>query len=599
MAREPSVLDAKRFDASDDEPSETTGNPGLLDRRSYMKLAGTTTAAAAFAGIASADGDDYDVIEAEGQTIQIGDGETFENTLIDVSNGNGVLLNVTGADATIRNVGISGLYRADGFAISINTNAGDVLIENVYLGDGANKDGESFVHGPGAIFMHRDSNADVTFRNCNVQGWPNNGFYCSNTANGGSVRFEACYGKNNGVATFRCASADDAIVDCVAYNDDTDYSTENGGWGGYTEQHGRPVWAWSPGPVTIENSQFAAGPYPAALLTHEGSSIEFQSGAYSGGTQGQVQIGDVGSDPDLSVPEGVPTSAEEAAAGASGRSRPSTDEPDASESEDESAEFPNLIRFEGDPNASTRYEFVVDGDVETADDDGATVDDGVEIDGGVVHGTVADWLDAFRFDGELESLTVDGPATVVLNGEEIDPDEYGTDLPHVLEIEGSGAPTSYEITVDGEIERENGGTEDAAPISGAAVQGSLSDDTHVYRYAGALTDVTFTEGEATVTVDGEEVDPDEYGDRDLLPHALVIDSAEADGPSVYSFVVDGSVTKSEYRAASIDDEDASDGRRVRGIVHGWRDVYWFDGEIETFRQVGRADVEVLYNARDQ
>jgi hypothetical protein len=595
MAREPSVLDAERIDESSDEHSNTAGNPGLLDRRSYMKLAGATTAAAAFTGVASADESEYDVIEAEGQTIQIGDGETFENTLIDVSNGNGVLLNVTGADATIRNVGLEGLYRADGFAISINTDAGDVLIENVYLGDGANKDGESFVHGPGAIFMHRNSNADVTFRNCNVQGWPNNGFYCSNTAQGGSVRFKSCYGKNNGVATFRCASAEDAIVDCVAYNDDTDYSTANGSWGGYTEQHGRPVWAWSPGPVTIENSQFAAGPYAAALLTHEGGSIDFRSGAYSGDTQGQVQTGDVGGDPDLSAPEGVPTSAEEAAAGASGGSRPSTDEPDDAEDE----ELPNLISFDGDAAGATRYEFVVDGTVATADDGGATIDDDVEIHDGVVRGTVADWLDAFRFDGDLEVVTTDGPATVVLNGEEIDPEEYGPELPHVLKVDARGAPTSYEITVDGEIEREDEESGDSAPVSGTAVQDSLTDDTHVYRYSGALTDVTFTEGEATVTVDGEEIDPEEYGDHELLPHALVIDGAEGDGPSVYSFVVDGSVTKCEYCVASIDDEDVSAGRTVRGIVDGWRDVYWFDGEIDTFRMVGHADVEVVYNARNQ
>jgi hypothetical protein len=596
MAREPSVLDAERVDDSDDEAPENAGNTGLLDRRSYMKLAGATTAAAAFAGAASADASEYDVIEANGQTIQIGQGETFENTLIDVSNGNGILLNVNGGDATIRNVGFSGLYRGGDFAIVVNADAGDVLVENVYLGDGANKDGESFVHGPGAIFLHRNSSADVTFRHCNVQGWPNNGFYCSNTAHGGSVRFESCYGKNNGVATFRCASAADEIVDCVAYNDDTDYSTENGSWGGYTEQHGRPVWAWSPGPVTIENSHFAAGPYPAALLTHQGGTIDFRSGAYSGGTQGQVQNGDVSDDPDLSVPEGVPTSAEEAAAGGGAeRSRPSSDDDDEGEEE-----LPNRIRFEGDASSASRYEFVVDGDVETSTDEGATVDDGVEIEDGVVHGTVADWMDAFRFDGDLESLTVDGPATVFVDDEEVDPDEYGPKLPHVLEIEGEGTPTSYEITVDGTIGLGEGEDEAAeAAVSGPSVQRSLTDESHVFRFSGALTDVTFTEGDATVLLDGEEVDPDEYGDRDLLPHALVIDGTEADGPSTYAFDVDGAVVKSDYRGASIDEEDVIDGQTVTGLVADWCDAYWFEGDVEDFRITGDATVNVQYNARDQ
>ncbi|MDG5819929.1 hypothetical protein [Natronococcus sp. A-GB7] len=591
MAREPSVLDAERFGGDGDEPSETNGNPGLLDRRSYLKLAGTTTAAAAFAGVASAD-DDYDVIEASGQTIQIGEGETFENTLIDVSNGNGILLNVTGADATIRNVGFSGLYQGGDFAMTINVPSGDVLVENLYLGDGANKSGESFVHGPGAIFLHRDSNADVTFRHCNVQGWPNNGFYCSNTANGGSVRFESCYGKNNGVATFRCASAADEIVDCVAYNDDTDYSTANGGWGGYTEQHGRPVWAWSPGPVTIEDSQFAAGPYAAALLTHEGGTIDFRSGSYSGDTQGQVQTGEVTNDPDLSVPDGVPTSAEEAAAGASQGSRPSTD--DEEEDEDE-PELPNRIRFEGDASDATRYEFVVDGEVVPSTDEGATIDDGLEIEDGTVHGSVADWIDAFRFDGDVESITVDGPATVILDGEEIDPDEYGPELPHVLELEGTGEPASYEITVDGTIEADD----EEIQSSGSTVQDSVTDGSRTFRFSGTLADVTFSEGEARVSVDGEEIDPDEYGDSELLPHALVIDGTETDAPSVYSFTVDGTVVKSEYRDASIDDEDVIEGATVRGTVSDWQDAYWFEGEITAFQLAGDAAVDVQYNARDQ
>ncbi|AGB39128.1 hypothetical protein [Natronococcus occultus] len=581
MAREPSVLDTERFGGDGDEPSETGSNTGLLDRRSYMKLAGATAAAAAFTGTASGD-EEYEVIEASGQTIQIGEGETFENTLIDVSTGNGILLNVTGSGATIRNVGFSGLYQGGDFAITINVPSGDVLVENVYLGDGANKSGASFVHGPGAIFLHRDSNADVTFRNCNVQGWPNNGFYCSNTANGGSVRFESCYGKNNGVSTFRAASAEDVIVDCVAYNDDTDYSTENGSWGGYTEQHGRPVWAWSPGPVTIENSEFAAGPYAAALLTHEGGTIDFRSGAYSGDTQGQVQLGDVTNGPALSVPEGVPTSAEEAASG--GRSRRSPDP-----ATDEETELPTEIRFEGEDSTATRYEFAVDGEVAPAGED--------PIDDGTVHGIVGNWTDVFRFDGDLELVTADGPAAVVLDGEAVDPDEYGPALPHVLEVEGTGEPASYEITVDGTIEAAD--EADAPSTSGSTVQDSVTDDSQRFRYSGVLTDVTFTEGEARVLVDGGEVDPDEYGDQELLSHALVIDGTEADGPSTYSFTIDGEVVKSEYRDASIDDGDVIEGATVRGSVADWIDAYWFEGEITAFQLDGDADVDVQYNARNQ
>ncbi|ELY48608.1 hypothetical protein C493_21856 [Natronolimnohabitans innermongolicus JCM 12255] len=277
--------------------------------RSIAGAAAAITGGAAV-GTASAD-DDYEVIEATGQTITIGEGETLENKLVDLTDGGSLTLLVEGGDSTIRNVGFDGLYRGSEFQLSIAAPSGDVLIENLYLGDGATKEGEGFVHGPGAVFYHNDAACDVTFRYCNVQGYPNNGFYCSNTASGGSVMFENCYAKNNGVATYRCGGANDAIRNSVAYNDDTDYGP---GYGGYTETNGRPV--WSSGLITIEDSDFAGGDYPHALVSHQGGTIEFDSGAVSGGMEGSVQTGDVGDDPDLSIPDGVPTTAEEAASGA-------------------------------------------------------------------------------------------------------------------------------------------------------------------------------------------------------------------------------------------------------------------------------------------
>ena len=255
----------------------------------------------------------YDTITARGQVIRIGN-ETWENKLIDVRNGRGITMIVDGA-ATIRNIGVKGLYRGSSFIFSITNTGGTVEFDNVYIGDGANKDGESFVHGPGAIFYHRSANCRVNFKNMNVQGYPNNGFYCSNTAHGGSVHWENCYGKNNGVTTFRCASGNDSVRNCVAYNDNTDYSTSNGRYGGYGETNGRPLWVWAPGNPTVVDNHFAAGPYPAAVITHTGASVTLRGGAVSGGTQGRVTRSNVGNNPDLSVPDGVPESAEEAASG--------------------------------------------------------------------------------------------------------------------------------------------------------------------------------------------------------------------------------------------------------------------------------------------
>ncbi|QFU85003.1 hypothetical protein [Natronorubrum aibiense] len=611
MAREPSELDTDRFADGMDQSAPENGNSKLLHRRSYMKLAGATTAVAtAFGTSASADSSDYDVIRARGQVINIGRGETFENKLIDVSTGNSILLNVTGANSVIRNIGFKGLYRGDQFLISINAGRGDILFENIYMGDGATKEGSSFVHGPGAVFMHRGSKANLTFRRCNVQGFPNNGFYCSNTASGpSSVHFDTCFGKNNGVTTFRCASGDDVIENCVAYNDNTDYGP---GYGGYTETNGRPVWVWNGGTVTIRDSNFADGPYPYALVAGANGSpgsVTFKSGGYRGNIQrasgSTVSIGDdVSTNPDLSIPDGVPTSAEAAASGAASTGTASSSaEPVEDDSDDDDSDdgLENVLLVDGDDSDVTRYEFNVDGELEPSNDEGATIDDALEIDGALASGVVANWKDAFRFSGDLEQLTVDGPGTVLVNGDEVDPADYGEELPHVLEVEGQGSPTSFEITVEGTIDiaSEDDPEDEATTISGSTVQSSVTDDSQTFRFSGALTDVTVIDGEATVSLDGDQIDPADYGDHELLPHALVIDGTDADEPSTYSFKASGSVVKSEYQDASIDDEDVIEGKAVRGAVGNWLDAYWFDGDIEDFTLCGKAAVDVQYNVREQ
>ncbi|RZV10824.1 hypothetical protein BDK88_2018 [Natrinema hispanicum] len=171
----------------------------------------------------------------------------------------------------------------------------------------------------------------------------------------------------------------------------------------------------------------------------------------------------------------------------------------------------------------------------------------------------------------------------------------------MLEVAGRGTPTSYEITVDGAIElasTDEPATE-ATTVSGTTVQSSVTDETQTFRFSGELTDITVTDGDAAVTLDGEQIDPSEYGDQELPPHALVIDGVDTDGPSTYSFEIDGTVVKSTYQDASMDDGDVIDGTTVRGAVYNWIDAYWFDGDIADFRLRGDANVDVQYNARDQ
>jgi len=247
----------------------------------------------------------------------------------------------------------------------------------------------------------------------------------------------------------------------------------------------------------------------------------------------------------------------------------------------------------------TSYEFTVSEAVEKATVEGATIDDEDAIDGGHVAGGVAGWRDGFRFGGDLEELTVDGDARVLVNGEAVDPADYGQEQPHVLTLVGNGSAANYEISVDGTIDTVAGDDSEAFATvsSGTTVEGSIERSAQRFRFSGTLTDVTFIDGSAHVYLDDRRIDPDQYGEQELLPNAIVIDGAGTDGETSYSFDIDGDVVTASYRDASVDPSDEIEGRSVTGSVDDELDAYWFDGDITDFRLRGNANVDVQYNAR--
>lgn len=66
--------------------------------------------------------------------------------------------------------------------------------------------------------------------------------------------------------------------------------------------------------------------------------------------------------------------------------------------------------------------------------------------------------------------------------------------PNTVTIMGQGRPTSFELTVDGEIELADDRAEtDATVLSGTTVEGTVVSDTVTFRFTGDLTDVTFVD----------------------------------------------------------------------------------------------------------
>ncbi|MFD1562901.1 hypothetical protein ACFR99_04995 [Haloarchaeobius amylolyticus] len=68
------------------------------------------------------------------------------------------------------------------------------------------------------------------------------------------------------------------------------------------------------------------------------------------------------------------------------------------------------------------------------------------------------------------------------------------DWPSALTIIGQGAPSSFELTVDGAIEpTADDSVADVAVRSGTTVEGTIESGTVTFRFTGDLTDVTFVD----------------------------------------------------------------------------------------------------------
>ncbi|WP_137287220.1 hypothetical protein [Halorussus salinisoli] len=296
--------------ARDETARDSESETALLDRRSYLRLAGAAAAAVAGAGMATsteaASNDTITVPAGETRRISVGDGETFENKLLDVTaDGASVVITAFADDFTIRNVGIKGVHPGEENFLKLCVPSEDAtgLVENVYLGDGA------VAGSKGGIYVHYDPGheGELTFRQVNVAHSSNNGLYGSSPGHRGQsglVHVEDSYFYSNNVSNVRLGSpggtshvrnttihVDDSVNGC-----DTNCSSPGA-------VNARGVWAWD-GPVALHDCDVRTGSHGSALATRDGGSIEENDSR-------------IGSEADTSPPEGVPTSAEEAAGASS------------------------------------------------------------------------------------------------------------------------------------------------------------------------------------------------------------------------------------------------------------------------------------------
>nr|WP_233340430.1 hypothetical protein [Haloprofundus sp. MHR1] len=291
------------------------------------------------------------------------------------------------------------------------------------------------------------------------------------------------------------------------------------------------------------------------------------------------------------------------------------------------------------------YTFAASGEI--ANGGQANLDKEDSIDAQTASGEVAgDGTDSYEFEGELNAVDADDGVTVRVNGETVDAADYpSVSRPNVVVISGENGLASYEFTVDGELDvgpAESGTFNEEDNIHGATAEGAVAGGADAYSFSGSITQFRFTEGTATVLVNGQEVDPSELGSEDDgtdggsddgstgdgsgddstddgseddssgddstddgrgdtggeeeverdsdYPHLLVINGPD-EGVTNYSVAVTGDIKHTDT-VGTVDPEDEVNGNKASGAVAGGIDAYLFSGSITQFNLSGSASVNL-------
>ena len=152
-------------------------------------------------------------------------------------------------------------------------------------------------------------------------------------------------------------------------------------------------------------------------------------------------------------------------------------------------------------------------------------------------------------------------------------------VPHTLTVDGNGDRADYTFSVPTGIV-EDSGLGGPDYIDGTTASGAVSSGQDSYRFWGIVTDFTLN-GTAGVYINGNRVDPTQLG-----PRTLTIEGV--DTYTEYAFSVDGSIARND----GLTGEDDIAGSTATGAVGGGRDSYRFSGEITEFSMSSDARVSL-------
>lgn len=232
------------------------------------------------------------------------------------------------------------------------------------------------------------------------------------------------------------------------------------------------------------------------------------------------------------------------------------------------------------------YSFTTSGIVTKSAAYGASINAFDTIDGATVTGRTTSEPDSFDFTGDIVDFEADGDVDVTIDGE---PMNLGSaSETDVISIVGDGDLARYRFIVDGSVEKSTayGGTiNDYDTIDGNEVWGRTTNEPDSFAYTGDIVDF-HVDGNAIVTINGEEVDPATLG-------GSVITINGDDSLAYYEFTVDGTVEKSTAYGGTLNDFDEITGTTVTGRTTSEPDSFVYTGDIVDFTADG--NVSVLIN----
>jgi len=696
---------------ADGEPSaeRSTADTTTLHRRSALKLFGAAAAAAVggsfVSGSAAAQsvnrpsntvnlgdeglepGDDIsdylDEYFVEGNEVRVPAGEyewdgdsgsgTFDDSawligegevVLDIGDGSRTNFTVntadgaSGAHVRVRNITQQGIVGGNS-RFKVAARDEDSLIEyiNVNRPDGTEGDiDESNSIGLYATNRHAGV---VRFINCHIEGHTNNGIYASSPGEGdsedgfGPVEVYGGLYKNNDVNNIRIGTPNSKVVGTTSVFTGPPRGQSGGSYKGVRiRESGENLLikdcdftmldeSGAASPIQVAESRFE-GPGPSDTYVQD-TRIRNESGSNAIDTNtGDYDIsGDnihLTGDGDLEMEGGPYTNVKTG----SDADEPTTekrwydwqgnsdgtDQP-SSPSQPSYDHTLTVETFE-DPRSGINYEFTAGGDIaqidQEANDTVSTNDDGTFTATGTTGGG---FDDGWEFNGDLQAWSAEthpdetnGEYVLYVDGQEVDPADYGesdddsqgtTKTLTVETVVGSGV--LYSFTASGEVA---GG--DSAEVGGNDSLTENSDGTYTVdgdTGNGFADDWTFTgellswsaeqhpeedSGEYTLSVNGEEVDPETVGsdggsggdssgdDTAPLPNRITFD-ASGGRSGAYSFEVSGDLA-ADPDTAPLESLDTLSGSTASGEVSDEADSYRFSGDLVNFELTGTASVDI-------